>query len=597
MADKSKNPASPDNSAFHAWNPGLTSSIPHRLRPMITLYRPENATVSYDEALEAADFSGLPMESLAAFKTERLVVHELLVRVTADLFVADGPNYADLGISLRSMVERIHLHYMPPHQEEIEEKFEAMKSEIKTAVGTILDQDLSGKQTPVETKKKWFSFSRKPAATPKKREHNEKDLIENWRVRQHKTDDDLERACLSALIEVVGSITGRHGKLVADNEAIIRLASRIASNHYGSRLISRLIEPIFIDAVEREGYRLLPPQKESVVMNTKGASAAGKSTIRPLQRKLAEKLRIPWEDFAVISPDYWRKYLMDYDSLGEDYKYAAMLTGQELAIIDKKLDYYMAGKAVRQNMPHLLIDRFRFDSFKFDGEGDYTSNLLSQFGHVLFMFFVITSPAATVERAWSRGLTTSRYKAVDDLLYHNKEAFIGMPELFFSWLRVSEKTVYFEFLDNDQPLGERPHTIAFGQGDTMTILDPVSLCNIDRFRNVNIKATKPEETLPSPETLMFDFLKRCAASFSEIVLADWKTAVIYGRIVEGKWVYKNTAAAPKDKKCQACLEALGWEQTDKISKSTEGLNMDLLAEKQHTLGDWGGENRQTSKRG
>ena len=39
----------------------------------------------------------------------------------------------------------------------------------------------------------------------------------------------------------------------------------------------------------------------------------------------------------------------------------------------------------------------------------------------------------TEERAWQRGLTTQRYKAVDDLLYHNVEAFTGIPELFFSW--------------------------------------------------------------------------------------------------------------------------------------------------------------------
>ena len=73
--------------------------------------------------------------------------------------------------------------------------------------------------------------------------------------------------------------------------------------------------------------------------------------------------------------------------------------------------------------------------------------------------FIITSPIETVERAWKRGLKTSRYKAVDDLLYHNIEAFTGMPE-YFSWMAIADKEVNFEFLDNNVVLGELPLTIA-----------------------------------------------------------------------------------------------------------------------------------------
>ena len=158
-----------------------------------------------------------------------------------------------------------------------------------------------------------------------------------------------------------------------------------------------------------------------------------------------------------------------------DYKYAAMMTGHELEIIDRKLDSYVAAKARRHNLPHLLLDRFRFDSFKVGDDGDYQSKLLSRFGATVFLFFIITPPAQTVERAWQRGLTTARYKAVNDLLYHNIEAFNGIPELFFSWMGIGDKTVYFEFLDNDVPLGERARTIAYGQHGHMTILDPSAL--------------------------------------------------------------------------------------------------------------------------
>ena len=74
------------------------------------------------------------------------------------------------------------------------------------------------------------------------------------------------------------------------------------------------------------------------------------------------------------------------------------------------------------------------------------------------MFFMITPPEATVERAWIRGRQVGRYKAVDDLLAHNVEAYTGMPRLFFTWAAKKDKTVHYEFLDNDVPEGERPRT-------------------------------------------------------------------------------------------------------------------------------------------
>ena len=64
-----------------------------------------------------------------------------------------------------------------------------------------------------------------------------------------------------------------------------------------------------------------------MVMNTKGASASGKSTIRPLQRRLAGDIGTSWSDFALISPDIWRKQLLDYGVLGAAYKYAGAFTG------------------------------------------------------------------------------------------------------------------------------------------------------------------------------------------------------------------------------------------------------------------------------
>ena len=43
-------------------------------------------------------------------------------------------------------------------------------------------------------------------------------------------------------------------------------------------------------------------------------------------------------------------------------------------------------------MPHLLIDRFRFDSFVPELEGRGSSRLLTRFGELVYLFFMITPP-------------------------------------------------------------------------------------------------------------------------------------------------------------------------------------------------------------
>ncbi len=120
--------------------------------------------------------------------------------------------------------------------------------------------------------------------------------------------------------------------------ALVRgISSGIACNEYGSDALGRLIEPHIRSSAEAEGYSQLPAQERPVVMNTKGASASGKSTLHPLQKKLAGRIGVRWSDFALISPDIWRKYLLDYATLGDAYKYAGAFTGLELEIIDNSV--------------------------------------------------------------------------------------------------------------------------------------------------------------------------------------------------------------------------------------------------------------------
>ena len=202
-----------------------------------------------------------------------------------------------------------------------------------------------------------------------------------------------------------------------------------------------------------------------------------------------------WSDFALISPDIWRKQLLDYGALGAAYKYAGAFTAEELQIVDQKLDRYMARKHQRGDMTHLLIDRFRFDSFAPDSD-EAGSNLLTRFGQTVYLFFMITPPEQLVERAWKRGLEFGRYKAVDDTLAHAVEAYTGIPDVFFTWVRRSDKRIRFEFLDNTVRLGERPRTVAFGDNETFNVLDVKGTLDIERYGRVNVDAAAPEFLYP-----------------------------------------------------------------------------------------------------
>jgi hypothetical protein len=316
--------------------------------------------------------------------------------------------------------------------------------------------------------------------------------------------------------------------------------------------------------------------------------------MRPLQQSLAERLGVPWADFAVISPDIWRKFLLDFQSLGADYKYAGTLTGHEVQVIDQKLDRYMARKAKEGRMSHLLIDRFRFDSFASEPDAEEGSGLLTRFGDTVYMFFMITPPDHTVERAWARGLRVGRYKAVDDLLAHNVEAYTGMPRLFFTWALRADKSVHYEFLDNSVAQGERPRTVAFGWDGEMNILDVKCLIDVDRYRKIDIEARAPEEVYPDAETMApgnnTEFLRQCARAIPVLNFVDRETGLVYARIEQGSLRRADALAfarAMEDEETRAGLAALAPEAP--IDPGiVPGPPQTLTPAQAHTLGQWGG---------
>lgn len=391
-------------SGFHAWNPGLASGLPRHIRPLATVFRAENVETTFAESEELSDFCGIPTSRLSLFRAERLVIHELLVRVMADLSIPLGSVYADLGVNFRRMVATILREGIEAHRPEIRDALGSIRDEADALLREQIARLLAGPPqaaAPEEASRGWLdrlTFGLCAAPRPSAGQAAPEDQDE-----PAGEPGSLQRAVDDALRTVAANLVARQGYLPRDADLLRRLGTILVSNGHGSRQIGAMIEPWFDAVVAREGYRRVRAQERPVVMNVKGASASGKSTIRPYQRALAERTGADWHDFAVITPDVWRKFLLDYDSLGQVRRYAGPLTGYEVEIVDEKLDLYMAQKAARGRISHLLIDRFRFDSFAVEAAMDRPGPLLTRFGHTIYLQFMVTPPEETVERAWKRG--------------------------------------------------------------------------------------------------------------------------------------------------------------------------------------------------
>ena len=582
---------------FGPWNPGIVSQLPAELRHLCTLFRTENVSTSVSAATELQLLTGLPAAELVAFRPQRLVLHEVLIRVMAEFSVPDGSRIEDLGINFRQITSLLISRYLEPQMPAITAAFAHTRSRLAEAIHRAF-ADLGPAPAHVPA-------GRPPLLRLWSRRRSPSQLAADpapWGLAQiaacercaGATDDALQAAAFRSLAQVLSALFVTHGGPWGTRELIESLATDLACNTYGSSALGELVDPILRDAARREGYVLLPPQQQPVVINTKGPSASGKSTLRPLQRRLAGNIGERWSDFALISPDIWRKQLLDYGALGTAYKYAGAFTSEELQIIDQKLDGYMARKRARGEMSHLMIDRFRFDSFAPNSD-EAGSNLLTRFGHTVYLFFMITPPELLVERAWKRGLEVGRYKAVDDTLAHSVAAYAGMPDVFFTWVQRSDKSIHFEFLDNSVQLGELPRVIAFGSNHTFNLLDVNRLLDIERFKRVNVDAHTPaalyaDRRLLAPEHNVV-FLKRCIEWFREVNFASQASGRIYVRLGAGVPLLVDRAElqqAVADPAVRAALRAVApgvFEAA--VPAADRPLYLGSVVQGPATLGQWG----------
>jgi hypothetical protein len=582
------------------WNPGINSELTRQLLALSSIFRPENIRNDLAQALEFHAVTGIPLESLAIFRPERLALHEVLVRVTADYEVPDpdDASVGSMGLNLRRMTQVLVSKVLDPHRHELNEVYHTSRAEIVRTISEELsafDSQPAVEQHSEATRgfRRWLPKLNEPkkAVIPESEWDRDERILREWTARAHTSARPAQKAALSALTKVASAIRLRHGRILGRQTFLASLATDLACNQHGAEVIGGFLEPMIRDVAQKESFRPLPAQAHPVAMITKGASASGKSTMRPFQRKLARRMGIQWSDFALVSPDTWRRVFLDFDSLGPFYKYAGMLTSQEVTIVDRKLDAHLVRKGEMQQTSHLLLDRFRFDSFALDS--DESKHLPSRYGGTLCYFLMITPPEITVERAWQRGLEVGRYKAVDDLLAHNIEAYTGMQNIMFGRALTPKGRVHYEFLDNDVPRGEVPLTVAFGWSGEMVILDIKRMLDIERYRKINIGAQAPNEVYPNMGAMAaksnLDFLMRCVQKFPKLDLADRETGRIYAQFSKGRLEWTDVDAltsAETDQEILAVLHTISPDLERSSAQSCEDGPKFVRASEYNTIGRW-----------
>jgi len=494
-------PAPAPDDGCSAWSPGVASSIPRQFRPLETLFRGESTATPLAEVELLAERSGLPPEELVAFRAERLALHELIVRVTAGIAIPEGVEEEDFGHEFRRVARRIHETDIVPRLPGFSARHAELVAKAESLARELLARSLFAEDAA--PRRAMFHLSRR--STPTSRESvAERDyrIVSTFKSAGLACDDELERATYKALYRVCGAMLARHGRVAADAALLAQLAARQVGNELGSRLIGREIDPLVAAAIVRDGYRPVVTAPRPVLISLKGASAAGKSSLRPMLRRVMHEHGIPDAGYGTISPDIWRRLLLDYDSLGVARKYAGHLTSRELLLVDGKLDRYIRARAERDNgIAHLVVDRFRFDSFSGEQVARVLHNTYARHVATMVMYFIVTPPEETVERGWRRALERGRYKSVEDFLGHAIEAYTGMPKLFFKWLAYLSPEFRYAFLDNRVPKGQFPTTIARGNQDAMLVFDPIGLVNIERYQKINLHARAANEVYPSAEAM------------------------------------------------------------------------------------------------
>src|SRR6202020_2405913 len=129
-----------EDKEFGPWNPGIESQMPRELRHLATIFRAGNVFTSIAAAGKLLGLTGFNLSELVVFRPQRLALHELLVRVTADFAVPDGTRIEDLGLNFREIARLLLSRYLQPAMDAIVETHRVARRGARHVIESALSR-------------------------------------------------------------------------------------------------------------------------------------------------------------------------------------------------------------------------------------------------------------------------------------------------------------------------------------------------------------------------------------------------------------------------------------------------------------------------
>src|ERR1700722_13506440 len=244
------------------WSPGIVSQLPLELRPLCTIFRPENVFTGVEGAMELQPLTGFSLGELVAFRPQRLALHEVLIRVNADFSVPDGSRIEDLGINFREITRLLLARYVDPRMVDIAAAFAQVRRRLSDAIRAGLNEVTARTVQPAAAPIA-SSLSRLVSRIGARRGESRRSAgnaawglpeISACESRASTATEEIQRIGYRCLARVMSALFCVHGHAWGSPDVIVSLATDMACNLHGSEAIGQMVESILRQAAREEGY-------------------------------------------------------------------------------------------------------------------------------------------------------------------------------------------------------------------------------------------------------------------------------------------------------------------------------------------------------